>query len=99
MPKEQTLPSEPGGNDPGQSGDLSSQGDVPGVRGGAISQDMGTEPLESGTVGDEGGAGAYPGGPTFSETSAETDADADIDPKLPVLPTEQICGEPMEPPD
>ena len=98
MPKDKTPPSELGSKGRGHSGDLSPQGDVPGVRGGAISQDMGTEPLESGTAGDEGGAGAYPGGPTFSETNAESDPE-EPDAELPVLPTEQICGRPMEPPD
>jgi hypothetical protein len=93
MAKEQPSPSEQG---PGQTGDLSPQGDVPGVRGGAISPDMGTEPLESGTIGDEGGAGAYPGGPTFSETSEE---EASTGTKFPIPPTELICGRPMEPPD
>ncbi len=77
------------------SGDLSPQGDVPGVRGGAISPDMGTEPVESGTIGDEGGAGAYPGGPTYSETSEEPTSKT----KYPIPPTEEICGAPTEPPD
>ncbi|UQA58285.1 hypothetical protein [Polyangium aurulentum] len=98
MPKDQTPPNNPG-KGPGHSGDLSPQGDVPGVRGGAISQDMGSEPLESGTAGDEGGAGAYPGSPTFSETSADTDSEDEPDAPLPVMPTEEICGRPMEPPD
>lgn len=79
------------------SGDRSPQDDVPGVRGRAISQDMGTEPVDSGTLGDEGGAGAYPGGPTYSETS-EPDSEEHTT-KYPIPPTEQICGCPMEPPD
>jgi hypothetical protein len=73
--------------------DEASQGDVPGVRGGAMSQDTGTESPDLGTAGDEGGAGAYPGGPTFSDEPSERgEAEAPI-------PTEEISGPPQEPPD
>jgi hypothetical protein len=52
-------------------GNLPIQGDVPGVRG-SPSQDLGGEPVENGPIGDEGGAGAHPGGPTFSERTYPT---------------------------
>ncbi len=73
------------------------QEDVPGVRGGAISPDLGGEPVSSGPVGDEGGAGSYPGGPTYSEGTTPADEVHNAEKWVP--PTERISGPPMEPTD
>jgi hypothetical protein len=94
MAKDRTWPF-----DRGDAGSGQAQGpeDVPGVRGGAISPDIGGEPASRGPVGDEGGAGVYPGGPTFSEGTTPTEETAD--PEKWVPPTEEICGPPSEPTD
>ena len=91
MAKDQTWPF-----DRGDAGGGKAQGpeDVPGVRGGAISQDLGGEPVSRGTMGDEGGAGAYPGGPNYSEGTEEM---ANAEEWVP--PTERISGPPGEPTD
>ncbi|HVK66513.1 MAG TPA: hypothetical protein VM694_18650 [Polyangium sp.] len=52
--------------------------------------------VRGGPVGDEGGAGSYPGGPTFSEGTALEEGP---DPETWVPPTEQISGPPLEPTD
>jgi len=91
MAKEQSWPFDRGdaGASPAQRPE-----DVPGVRGNAPSQDLGGEPVSYGPMGDEGGAGAYPGGPTFSEGTEETK-----NAETWVPPTERISGPPTEPTD
>ncbi|WP_170319494.1 hypothetical protein [Polyangium spumosum] len=91
MGKDRTWPFDRGDADGGQP---RRQEDVPGVRGGAISQDIGGEPASRRPLGDEGGAGAYPGGPTYSEGTEETTNAENW-----VPPTEQISGPPEEPTD
>ncbi|MDC3960211.1 hypothetical protein [Polyangium jinanense] len=85
MAKEQPWPFDRGDAGAGQP---RTQESVPGVRGG--------EPVSRGPLGDEGGAGSYPGGPTYSEGTTLEDGP---NPETWVPPTEEISGPPMEPTD
>ncbi|MDI3291133.1 hypothetical protein [Polyangium sp. 15x6] len=93
MAKEQPWPFDRGDAGAGQP---RTQEGVPGAPGGATSQDIGSEPVSRGPFGDEGGAGSYPGGPTYSEGTTPEDI-PNAEPWVP--PTEKISGPPMEPTD